>query len=197
LKHSKASSNDWFSIFPDARFPEFFAEAYRVMKRNTHLYMFCNSDTMFVAKPIAEAAGFHFWKPIVWDKMLMGMGYHYRARHEFILFFEKGKRKLNNLGIADVLRVPRVWRGYPTEKPVEVSEVLVAQSSLPGELVVDPFSGSGSAGVAAVQAGRCFMGADLSEEALSVSRSRLLSAGAAEVPWPGHQAPLPYASSSG
>ena len=31
------------------------------------------------------------------------MGYHYRARYEFILFFEKGKRKLNNLSIPDIL----------------------------------------------------------------------------------------------
>src|SRR5678815_4433588 len=34
LKHSKASSNDWFSIFPNSRFPEFFAEAYRVLAKN-------------------------------------------------------------------------------------------------------------------------------------------------------------------
>src|SRR5690606_29746293 len=32
LKHSKSSSNDWFSIFPNDRFPELFAEAFRVMK---------------------------------------------------------------------------------------------------------------------------------------------------------------------
>ena len=55
---------------------------------------------MFVAKPEAERAGFRFWKPLVWDKKTIGMGYHYRARYEFILFFEKGKRRLNDLGIA-------------------------------------------------------------------------------------------------
>ena len=62
---------------------------------------------MFVAKPEAESAGFKFWKPLVWDKRTIGMGYHYRARYEFILFFEKGKRRLNDLGIADVISVPR------------------------------------------------------------------------------------------
>ncbi len=36
LKHSKSSSNDWFSIFPNVRFPELFAEVYRVLRRNTH-----------------------------------------------------------------------------------------------------------------------------------------------------------------
>ena len=67
--------------------------------------------TMFVAKPEAERAGFKFWKPLVWDKRTIGMGYHYRARCEFILFFEKGKRRLNDLGVADVLScTASAWR---------------------------------------------------------------------------------------
>lgn len=176
LKHSKSSSNDWFAIFPNARFPELFAEAYRVLKRNTHLYLFCDQETMFVAKPIAEKAGFKFWKGIVWDKALLGMGYHYRSRHEMILFFEKGKRKLNDLSVPDVLRFPRVHRGYPSEKPPEVSEVLVRQSTQPGELVVDPFCGSGSVGVAALRQGRRFLGGDVSAAALQVARERLVAA---------------------
>jgi site-specific DNA-methyltransferase (adenine-specific) len=173
LKHSKASSNDWFQIFPNTRFPELFAEAYRVLKKNTHFYLYCDPETMFVAKPLAEAAGFKFWKPIIWDKKKIGMGYHYRARYECILFFEKGKRKLNDLGRADVIEWPRVHNGYPAEKPVEVSQILVEQSTVPGELVADPFMGSGSAGVAAARAGRDFLGNDLCEEAVSIARARL------------------------
>lgn len=173
LKHSKASSNDWFQIFPNTRFPELFAEAYRVLKKNTHFYLYCDPETMFVAKPLAEAAGFKFWKPIIWDKKKIGMGYHYRARYECILFFEKGKRKLNDLGRADVIEWPRVHNGYPAEKPVEVSRILVEQSTVPGELVADPFMGSGSAGVAAIRAGRDFLGNDLCDEAVSIARARL------------------------
>src|SRR4051794_38460593 len=70
LKHSKASSNDWFSIFPNARFPELFAEVHRVLRKDSHFYLFCDPETMFVAKPLAEAAGFKFWKPLIWDKCL-------------------------------------------------------------------------------------------------------------------------------
>src|SRR5690554_2337507 len=180
LKQSKASSNAWFPIFKNDRFPALLAELYRVLKKNTHLYIFCDQETMFVIKPLAEAAGFRFWKPIVWDKLKIGMGYHYRARYEFILFFEKGKRKLNDLSIPDVLEVPRVWGGYPTEKPVEVSEILVRQSSAEGEIVIDPFCGSGSVGVAAANLGRHFWGSDLSEEALEITRRRLIEAGAVE-----------------
>jgi site-specific DNA-methyltransferase (adenine-specific) len=173
LKHSKSSSNDWFDVFPNTRFPELFAELYRVLAWDRHFYLFCDQETMFVAKPIAEAAGFKFWKPLVWDKRKIGMGYHYRARYEFVLFFEKGKRKLNDLGQPDIIEADRVWRGYPTEKPSRVAEVLINQSTLPGELVVDPFLGSGSTGVAALGAGRRFAGTDTSSEALRISRQRL------------------------
>ena len=75
---------------------------YRVLRKNRHLYLFCDQETMFVAKPVGEQVGFKFWKPLVWDKKKIGMGYHYRARYEFVLFFEKGKRKINNLGIPDI-----------------------------------------------------------------------------------------------
>src|SRR5829696_6588439 len=168
LKHSKASSNDWFEIFPNSRFEELFTELYRVLKKNRHLYLFCDQETMFVAKPIAEAAGFRFWKPLIWDKQKIGMGYHYRSRYELVLFFEKGKRKLNDLGIPDVIQVPRVHNGYPAEKPVAVSETLIRQSTAVNELVIDPFMGSGSVGVAALSLRRRFMGNDSCEEAVKV-----------------------------
>ncbi|TOC71201.1 DNA methylase N-4 [Vibrio parahaemolyticus] len=165
LKVSKASSNQWFDIFPNDRFEALLSEVYRVLKNHSHFYLFCDQETMFVIKPIAEKIGFKFWKPIVWDKVSIGMGYHYRARHEYILFFEKGKRKLNDLSIPDILTHKRVYRGYPTEKPVSLLEVLVAQSSRDGELVVDPFFGSGSTLVAAKNLNRRFKGNDISQSA--------------------------------
>ena len=173
LKVSSASSNQWFSIFPNARFPELFAEIHRVLRDDTHFYLMCDPETAFVAKPLAEEAGFRFWKPLVWDKATIGMGYHYRSRYEFVLFFEKGKRRLANLGIADVLQIPRVRNGYPAEKPAALSEILIQQSCDPGALVVDPFMGSGSVGAAALRTGRRFAGNDLSEGAVAHTRARL------------------------
>jgi DNA modification methylase len=318
LSHSKSSSNDWFTVFPNARFPELFAEVFRVLKKNAHFYLYCDQETAFIAKPGGEAAGFKFWKPLVWDKCLapetlvctgrgvvpigelstsdhvftpdgrqvavlatrrarssalrltlsdgtsivcseehifvddagteieakrlqpgsrlqtsairdevrhgrsviaidavgetdlvdiaidddrqlyvlgnglvthncaIGMGYHYRSRYELILFFEKGKRKLNDLGIADVIREKRIHRGYPTEKPIAVSRVLIEQSSQPGELVIDPFMGTASAGVAAVLGGRSFAGSDISDKSLVIAEERLSATGATKwvaPPW--------------
>lgn len=181
LTHSKSSSNDWFDIFPNARFGELFAEVFRVLKKNSHFYLFCDQETMFVAKPIAEAAGFRFWKPLVWDKQKIGMGYHYRARYEFVLFFEKGKRKLNDLGLPDIISAARIRGGYPTEKPVEVSDVLIRQSSSSTQIVADPFMGSASVGVAALQHQRRFWGNDIRQSAIEGAEKRLHGVGTANV----------------
>jgi site-specific DNA-methyltransferase (adenine-specific) len=179
LKQSKASSNPWFQIFPNDRFPQLFSAIFRILKHNSHFYLFSDPETAFIAKPIAESMGFKFWKPLIWDKQTIGMGYHYRARYEMILFFEKGKRRLNDLGIPDVVTAPRIRNGYPAEKPVSVAEILIRQSTRPGELVLDPFMGSGSFGVAALKAGRSFAGSDCSPDALLVAENRLQAAVAA------------------
>ena len=180
-KHRKVGTTtrltkQWFQVVPNDFFPEFFAECYRVLKKDSHCYVFVDQETMFAIKPMGEAAGFKFWKPIVWDKVHIGMGYHYRARYEFILFFEKGKRKLNDLGQPDIITAARIssqGRNWPTEKPPGVANVLIRQSTNEGELVVDPFMGSGSTGAAALMNGRNFAGCDLEAEAVEIARKRL------------------------
>lgn len=184
LKVSDGSSNAWFPVVPNSYFEPFFVECYRVAQRNCHMYVYTDFESMFPIKAAAEAAGFYCWKALVWDKMKIGMGYHYRARCEFILFFEKGKRKLHDLGMPDVfdlkedaegyvLECARIRNGYPTEKPVMVSEKLILQSSEAGGIVCDPFMGSGSTGEAAIKHGRRFIGCDVTEKALQVATSRL------------------------
>lgn len=173
LKSSKSSSNQWFEIFYNDRFEELLFELYRVMKKNSHLYLFCDQETMFVIKPIAENLGFKFWKPLVWDKVSIGMGYHYRARYEFILFFEKGKRKLADLSIPDILTAKRIWNGYPTEKPVEIAKILITQSSVENDVVLDPFCGAGFVGQASELLNRKFRGNDLNLEAVQTTISRI------------------------
>lgn len=175
LKVSKSSSNQWFPIIPNQRFEELFKHFYRILNNNRHFYLFCDIETMFIAKPIAEKVGFKFWKPLIWDKVKIGMGYHYRSRYENILFFEKGKRKLTDLSVPDIITCPRVYNRYPTEKPVEVSEILIKQSTLPNELIIDPFLGSGSVGEASLRNKRLFWGCDVQGDAVEIARKRLRS----------------------
>ena len=63
--------------------------------------------------------------------------------------------------------------GYPTQKPVRLLERIVAASSRPGDLVLDPYAGSGTTGVAAVRLGRRWLLADRNPEAVAIARRRL------------------------
>lgn len=63
--------------------------------------------------------------------------------------------------------------GYPTQKPVALAERIVRASSDVGELVLDPFAGSGTVGAAAAQLGRRYLLVDSNPEAVDVMRARL------------------------
>lgn len=179
LKASAASSNEWFPIFGNARFTDLLAGLFRVLKNGTHCYMICDQDTMFVVHDLAPTVGFTWQKFLVWDKKTAGNGYNWRARHEVICFLKKGKRDgdalgcLNDNSTADVLEHKAVRGGYPTEKPVSLLSDLVRMSSCAGDLVVDPFAGSGSTGEAALRIGRRFAGCDVKESAVVAANARL------------------------
>lgn len=175
LKNSKGSSNEWFHVMPNSRLPELIAECKRVMKKGSHIYIHCDETTADVLKPIIRAAGLKFWKSLVWHKMAIGMGYHWRATYEFILFAEKGKRKLNMLGLADIFRIKRLKgpQYYPTQKPEKLARMLVENSSNPGDVVLDPFMGAGTTGAAAVRTGRIFWGCDIDDKAYAWTKDRL------------------------
>ncbi|RKZ05697.1 site-specific DNA-methyltransferase [Candidatus Fermentibacteria bacterium] len=172
-------TNDWFPVIRNREFYLLFELLHIVAKPNAHMYIICDDQTSDYAIKAAKNEGWAYWKRIVWDKMQMGMGYHYRNRHEFILFFEKGHRRLNNLGVESILPVKSIRRPkgdparYPTEKPVALIDILINNSSKPGDLVLDPFCGSGSTLVSAKQLGRRYWGCDLTERAVKHSQERL------------------------
>jgi site-specific DNA-methyltransferase (adenine-specific) len=92
-----------------------------------------------------------------------------------VLLLEKGHRDPNRRDLGDVLHIPRVVRGYPSEKPVGLWKILIGQSTHPGELVCDPFCGSGSVGVAARELGRRALLCDI-DAATAAGRLRVAAA---------------------
>ena len=63
--------------------------------------------------------------------------------------------------------------GYPTQKPLGVLERIVKVHSLPGDVVLDAFAGSGTTGEAAAKNGRGFLLIDASEDAVALMQKRL------------------------
>ncbi len=176
---------EWFSDLPDEAWPEVICELYRVLRTDRHAYVICDRRTEPVFVAAAMGAGFRHVATLIWNKQTPGLGAGvYRSQHELILLLSKGTRAGNRRDLGDVLSVPRVMtRGhYPTEKPVALLKTFISQSSWPGELVLDPFCGSGSTGRAARQLGRrallCDLDAATAAAALRVAFVPLESAAA-------------------
>jgi len=121
---------------------------------------------------------FEYKAVLVWDKGALGMGdidASWGASHEFILYLKKGRRDLNGQR-SSVLRFDRPAFGqriHPTEKPVSLLEVLIKASTSRGDVVVDPFAGSGSTLKAADNTQRLGFGTEISESFYSNATARL------------------------
>jgi site-specific DNA-methyltransferase (adenine-specific) len=140
----------------------------RILKPGGHMFSFMPSskrDTHeYIENQIqlAKKSGWTFNSQWIWDKKMMGMGYNGRSRHELIHFFSKGKRRLHGKGHA-MRRTPDVqahsrehwrWAIHETQKPIELIAAIIEFSTLPNEVVLDPFGGSCSTAAAALQTGR-------------------------------------------
>jgi len=73
--------------------------------------------------------------------------------------------------------VSRERTGYPSQKPEALLERLVTALSDPGDIVLDPYAGSGTTLAVAARLGRVFYGSDASEVAFGITRTRLEAAG--------------------
>jgi site-specific DNA-methyltransferase (adenine-specific) len=126
-----------------------------------------------------EQGGFNYRHCLVWVKQTFVLGrsdYHYR--HEPILYgwIANGPHYFTDDRTRDsVFEVdrPMVSDLHPTTKPIELIARMVANSSRPGELVYDPFCGSGSTILAAHQLGRIGYGCELDPGYVAVTLERL------------------------
>jgi site-specific DNA-methyltransferase (adenine-specific) len=175
--YRKAGGEDqkWFTEFQDDpdTFRLLLGQFHRVLKDQRHLYVMFDSFSLLTLGHLVRER-FDVKNLIVWDKMLLGMGHHFRRRHELVLFASKGKRPLTRRDLPDVWRIRRIARApYPTQKPVEVFEAMLCASVTPGFTVCDPFAGSGSAAIAALRQGCHFIGADISPRACRLANDRI------------------------
>lgn len=170
----KDKQTGWFDTIDSAELWDLMCEIFRVLKKNTHAFIMCDGQTLSWVLRYAEEAGFSYCKPLVWDKVMQGMGYHFRCRHEFIVMLDKGKNKQpKNLGLPDIFTVPMVKNGYPTEKPEALVRIFIEQFTEELDLVLDPFVGSGTVAYACKKLNRNFIGSDISDIAINHSLSRI------------------------
>jgi len=119
------------------------------------------------AVTMAAHSDLQFVQMVVWAKSL-GLGWRYRSAHEMVLVAAKKGARMRwydtTRRVGSILYgVSKVCASgkHPTEKPVALAAHFIGLHTQPGDTVLDPFCGFGSTGVAAVRAGRGFIGIEL------------------------------------
>ncbi|MCK4997122.1 site-specific DNA-methyltransferase [Candidatus Pacearchaeota archaeon] len=143
-------------------------EMYRVLKLNSSLYLFTNwKHYPFLTEFISRYTKFKIRHLVVWEKHNFGLGWAFRHQYELILVLEKGKPKYNLKNFSDVQTASHINHNksnHPHQKPVDLLMKMIEHSSKVGDLVLDPFAGSGSTGKACEKLDRKWIGIELDEK---------------------------------
>lgn len=156
------------------KFCDFMPVIYNSLDKG-HVYIMVNNRNVQEMLVEADNAGLRFHNLLVWDKISPTPNRWYMKNCEFIGFFFKGKANfINNCGSKQLIRVPLPRDDeHPTVKPVSLMIHYIENSTLIGDVVLDPFMGAGSTGVAAVRAGRKFVGVELDEKYFDLACERI------------------------
>lgn len=157
---------------------EFMPYLFACLKSPAHAYIMADSKNQFEMQRTARDAGFRFHNLLYWDKGTCTPNRWYMKNAEYIGFFFKGKAyAINDCGARQGLYVPHIDETtHPTEKPSQLLRVLIENSTQAGQVVIDPFMGSGSTGVAALRSGRKFIGIEKDPKWFEVARRRIENA---------------------
>ena len=161
--------------------PAILDELCRVMKK-INIYIFCSQKQIMPLLDYFVKGKKCNWNLLTWHKTnpVPACGNKYLTDTEFILFFrEKGvpiygefKTKFTYY-VTPLNQKDKKRFGHPTIKPLEIVQNLILNSSAENEVVLDPFMGSGTTGVACVCTGRRFIGMDLDPEYFDIAQKRI------------------------
>lgn len=159
------------------KFNQWLPEVYRILKPSGHCYIFCNDKNIQELLNQSTNIGFKESNILVWVKNNATPNRYYMKNLEFILFLYKEKAKpINNMGSKCAIEVKNINgkdKLHPTEKPIELLNQYIKNSSNENEWVLDPFMGSGSTGVACKKLNRNFVGIELNEKYFNIAKERI------------------------
>jgi len=143
-------------------FSEWLPKCYEILNDDSHIYVMTNLLNLQKMMTEIENAGFVIHNLLVWKKNTPTPNKWYMKNCEYTIFARKGKAKfINNCGSQTVheSKNPRN-KLHPTEKPVDLMKMYVSNSVKKGQVVLDPFKGSGSTMVACEELGISSIGID-------------------------------------
>ena len=180
--HRKNKSHDFCNPIEGDNNPELIEnilpELYRVMKKDTALYLFCNQDKLDFFKQEVQKH-FKIKNTTIWVKNNWTAGdlkAQYGKQYENIIYANKGRRFFNGKRLTDVWNFDRVSgkkQLHQNQKPIDLLEQMIEKSSNPGEICLDPFIGVGSTAVACRNLQRKYIGFEINQEYYDIATKRL------------------------
>lgn len=148
---------------------------FEVLTDPAHCYVMINNINLESALTDFREAGFLFHNLLTWSKNNATPNKWYMKDFEPILFFRKGAAfMINNPSAKATLRYPNPRpKLHPTEKPETLLRELIQNSSQPGQVVLDPFMGSGSTLEAAYKSKRQAIGIEIDEQYCQIAVERI------------------------
>jgi site-specific DNA-methyltransferase (adenine-specific)/modification methylase len=159
-------------------------ECYRVAKNGASGYLWCGDDFVSYINRIMEKAGFQFRKVIHWHKTNPFPAIHSRKMFansmELLVHFSKGTPKTWNYKqvneMHNFIEAPicmgKERKKHQTQKPLKVCIPFIEISSNAGDLILDPFMGSGTTAIAALMTGRNFAGFEIDDNYCNIIDGR-------------------------
>ena len=179
-KRPKGILSDNSQLMNVPKFEDWLPELYRIMKDGSHIYLMCNFKNLNDLMNKFLAAGFKHINLLVWEKNNCTPSQFYMKNCEYTLLIRKGKSKyINNIGASKTVHKFDNLIGnkvHPTEKPIELMQFYVENSSNESDVVLDMFMGSGTTGVACANTGRKFIGIEQDEKYFSIASERITTA---------------------
>lgn len=145
--------------------------------------VFCEAEQTGMWRDQFDAAGCKDRPPAIWVKPdaqpnFSGSGPGVGCELISLAWCGEGKSKWNGGGKTGVYTFVKrhTGSGHPTEKPLPLMKALITDFTQPGDLIFDPFMGSGSTGVAALELGRRFIGAEMNDDYFAIACRRIEAA---------------------
>lgn len=164
----------------------FFRELAVTLKKGANVIIFMAILKVETVVNIASRYNFYYKTTGIWHKtnpMPRNMNLHYINSTEAWIYFtfdsKRGKFNNNGKAVHDFIEsslTPSSEKKYgkhPTQKPTKILKEIILTLSDPGDLIFDPFMGSGSTGVAAIECSRNFIGIELDEKYYQIASNRI------------------------
>ncbi len=157
-------------------------ETYRVLRRGGTAIVWYDLWKIGHLYDALAGAGFKMLRLIVWNKtnpvpLNSKCTYLSNSREMAVVAVKGGGPTFNSAYDSGDYSYPIPRHGgkriHPTQKPLDLFRELILKHSSPGDLVIDPFLGSGTTAVAALQEGRAFAGCDIDESYIHAAKARM------------------------